>query len=186
MRGIDYLQSRKEVMPDRIGCTGNSGGGTLTAYLMALDERILCASPSCYICGFPRLLETRWPQDAEQNIFGQVAFGMDHADYLLMRAPKPTLLSVATRDYFDIHGAWDVFRQAKRWFTRLGFAERVNLVETDAKHGYPKLQREAMVGWMRRFLLGIDEPVTEADFETHSSSQLQCTPGGQVLLMNGE
>ena len=47
MRALDYLQSRPEIDPKRIGCTGNSGGGTLTSYLMALDERILCAAPSC-------------------------------------------------------------------------------------------------------------------------------------------
>ena len=39
MRAIDYLQSRPDIRADKIGCTGNSGGGTLTAYLMALDER---------------------------------------------------------------------------------------------------------------------------------------------------
>ena len=46
MRGIDYLQSRPDVDADRIGCMGNSGGGTQSSYLMALDERIICASPS--------------------------------------------------------------------------------------------------------------------------------------------
>jgi hypothetical protein len=53
MRAIDYLQSRPEVDPQRIGCTGNSGGGTQTSYLMALDDRIGAAAPSCYLCGFP-------------------------------------------------------------------------------------------------------------------------------------
>lgn len=35
MRCVDYLVSRPDILADRIGCTGNSGGGTLTAYLMA-------------------------------------------------------------------------------------------------------------------------------------------------------
>lgn len=186
MRSIDYLAGRSEVDEDRIGVTGCSGGGTLTSYLMALDERVACAAPSCYITSFQRLLDTIGPQDAEQNIHGQLAFGMDHADYLMMRAPRPTLVLASTHDFFDIDGTWDSFRQAKRFYTRLGYAERVSLVETDAKHGYPKLQREAMVRWMRRFLLGIDEPVTEPDFETHSTGELQCTPDGQVMLMDGE
>ena len=47
---------------------------------MALDDRIRAAAPSCYITSLPRLLATIGPQDAEQNIFGQLAFGMDHAD----------------------------------------------------------------------------------------------------------
>ena len=67
MRAIDYLQSRSEIDPQRIGCTGSSGGGTQTSYLMALDERIRCAAPSCYITSLPRLLATIGPQDAEQQ-----------------------------------------------------------------------------------------------------------------------
>ncbi|MHC4440902.1 MAG: alpha/beta hydrolase family protein, partial [Planctomycetota bacterium] len=96
MRAIDYLQSRPEVDSKLIGCTGNSGGGTQTSYLMSLDERIAAAAPSCYITGFERLLDTIGPQDAEQNIYGQLAFGMDHADYLMMQAPMPILICAAT------------------------------------------------------------------------------------------
>ncbi len=85
---------------------------------------------------FRRRLETKGPGDAEQNIFGQIAFGMDNADYVIMRAPKPTLLLSATRDFVDIQGAWHVFREAKRVYTRMGFSERVDLVEADEKHGF--------------------------------------------------
>jgi len=107
MRGIDYLQSRPDIDPKRIGCTGISGGGTMTSYLMVLDDRIVSAAPGCYLTGFRRLLETIGPQDIEQNIPGQIAFGLDHADYVLLRAPQPTLIMAATRDYFDIQGAWN-------------------------------------------------------------------------------
>ncbi len=47
MRCIDYLVSRPDIDADKIGCTGVSGGGTLTSYLMALDERIKCAASVC-------------------------------------------------------------------------------------------------------------------------------------------
>ena len=93
MRSIDYLISRPEIDPARIGYTGCSGGGTLTSYVMALDERVTCAVPACYLTTFRRLIETIGPQDAEQNIFGQIAFGLDQPDYVLMRAPRPTLIS---------------------------------------------------------------------------------------------
>ena len=172
-------------MPTGLGCTGNSGGGRLTEYLMALDDRIACAAPGCCVTTFRRRLETKGPGDAEQNIFGQVAFGMDNADYIIMRAPKPTLLCTATHDFVDIQGAWRAFRDAKRIYTRLGFAEKVDLIEADAKHGFSSPLRVGVVRWMRRWLLGVDEPVTEGEIATHSTDQLRCTPRGQVLLMKG-
>ncbi len=58
MRAIDYLQSRPEIDPARIGCTGISGGGTLTSYLMALDDRNVAAAPGCYLTTMRRLMTT--------------------------------------------------------------------------------------------------------------------------------
>ncbi len=185
MRGIDYLQSRPEVDPKRIGCTGNSGGGTQTSYLMALDDRIIAASPSCYITNFDRLLNTLGGQDAEQNIYAQLAFGMDHADYLMMRAPTPILICAATKDFFDIGGTWTSFRYAKRLYTSLGFAERIDLLENDAGHNYNQQAREGVVRWMSRWLRGKDKPISEPDIEPFTEKEMQCTPDGQVMLLKG-
>lgn len=183
MRAIDYLQSRLDIIPDRIGCTGNSGGGTLTSYLMALDERILCAAPSCYITNFEKLLTTIGPQDAEQNIHGQIAKGLDHPDYIHLRAPRPTLICSATQDFFDITGTWQAFREAKRLFSRLGYSERVDLIENDAEHGFARPQREAAARWMSRWLLGKDQVITEPEFTVLTDEELRCTPQGQVMLI---
>jgi cephalosporin-C deacetylase-like acetyl esterase len=181
MRAIDYLQSRTEVDPKRIGCTGNSGGGTQTSYLMSLDERIVAAAPSCYITSFERLLDTIGPQDAEQNIYGQIAFGMDHADYLMMRAPMPILICAATKDFFDITGVWNSFRYAKRLYTRMEFPERIDLLENDAGHNYNQIQRQGVVRWMSRWLLNKDVPITEPEIKLLSDEEVQCAPGGQVM-----
>jgi dienelactone hydrolase len=185
VRGIDYLAGRPEVDPARIGCTGNSGGGNRTSYLMALDERVVAAAPGCFITTTRRKNESPGPGDAEQNIHAQIAFGMDHADYLLMRAPRPTLILSATRDYVPIEGAWESFRQAKRLYTRLGYPERVSLVETDEKHGYSLHLREGATRWMRRWLLGKDDAVTEADWPLEPAEKLRCSPDGQVLRIPG-
>ena len=185
MRAIDYLQSRPEVDPKRIGCTGNSGGGTQTSYLMSLDERIVAAAPSCYITGFERLLDTIGPQDAEQNIYGQLAFGMDHADYLMMQAPMSILICAATEDFFDITGVWNSFRYAKRLYTRMEFAERIDLLENDAGHNYNRLQRQGVVRWMSRWLLDKDQPITEPEIKLLSDEEVLCAPGGQVMNLDG-
>ncbi len=150
MRAIDYLCSRPEIDPDRIGFTGCSGGGTLTSYVMALDDRVACAAPACYLTTFRRLIETIGPQDAEQNVFAQIAFGMDQPDYVLMRAPRPTLISSTTQDFFDSRGSWENLRQAKQIYGRLGFPERVDLVEVEGEHGVQPQNLATIAHWMQR------------------------------------
>ncbi|MCD6362002.1 MAG: acetylxylan esterase, partial [Armatimonadetes bacterium] len=49
MRCIDYLQTRPECDPKRIGCMGISGGGTITTFAAAVEERIAAAFISGYL-----------------------------------------------------------------------------------------------------------------------------------------
>ncbi len=181
MRAIDYLVSRPEIDASRIGMTGCSGGGTLTSYVMALDDRVACAAPACYLTTFRRLLETIGPQDAEQNVYGQIAFGMDHPDYVIMRAPRPTLISSTTADFFSVDGSWENFRQSKRVYGKLGFPERVDLVEIEGDHGVQPQNLATIVSWMKRWLLHDDQPVPAAAISTRPPEQLLCTETSQVL-----
>ena len=186
IRALDYLESRPDIDKNRLGCTGNSGGGTLTSYLMAVDDRIYAAAASCYLTNYERLLDTIGPQDAEQNITGLIADGMDHGDFLLARLPKPTLMCVATRDFFDITGAWQTFRESKKLFGASGFGERVDLFEFDDGHGFSSPRRVAATRWLGRWLLEKNTPITEPDFPIFTDAQLQVTQSGQVLNLPEE
>src|SRR5690606_10944382 len=114
IRSVDYLLSRKEVDPDRIGITGRSRGGTQSSYIAAFDERIKAVAPENYITSFQRLIESLGPQDAEQNFFHGIKRGIDHADLLEVRAPKPALVITTTRDAFSILGARETAREVAR------------------------------------------------------------------------
>ncbi len=181
VRSIDYLLSRPEVDGERIGVTGNSGGGTMTAYMVVADERLKCAAPSCYITSFRRLFETIGPQDGEQNLTGAVVDGVDHADFIEVFAPKPILICAATQDFFDIRGTWDTFREAKRFYTAYGYSERVDLIEVNDKHGFTQPRRVAVLRWMRRWLQGRDEPVNEPEMTPATPKALQCSKTGRVV-----
>ncbi len=187
MRGIDFLQSRPEVDPERIGCTGNSGGGNLTSFLMALDERIGAAAPGCFMTTTRMKNEKPGPGDPEQNLFAQTREGLDHPDFAIIRAPRPTLILAATGDFVPIEGTWDAFRQAKRIYTKLGFPERIDLVEAPEKHGFSKPLREGAVRFFARWLKGESVEVFEPDgVAVETEEDLRCTPDGQVLAMAGE
>ena len=90
VRAIDYLLSRSEVDRSRpIGMTGTSGGGTQTTFLMALDDRIGLAAPSCYTMQrTDKFTGKSGPSDRRQHLACEGLHGIDHIDYTLMRFPR--------------------------------------------------------------------------------------------------
>jgi cephalosporin-C deacetylase-like acetyl esterase len=185
MRALDYLLSRKEVDASRIGCTGNSGGGTHTAYLSALDDRIQVAAPSCYLTSWQQLLRTIGPQDAEQNMPPWLLDGLDHPDFIYGFAPKPYLMLSAIRDFFSISGARETFQKAKRVYALLGAAEKLEMVEADDGHGYSKPRRLAAYNWFSRWLKGVEENQPELEIQLATEEELRCTPTGQLATSLG-
>ncbi|MGV3607950.1 MAG: alpha/beta fold hydrolase [Planctomycetaceae bacterium] len=187
MRAIDYLTSRPDIAPERIGCMGNSGGGTLTTYLTALDERIKVASPNCYITTLSRVCSTIGPQDAEQNIFGQLGFGMDHADMLLLRAPNtPLRIGAAQQDFFPIAGAREAFSRAHDVFARFGNEAKMTLAEDTGPHGWSEPLRMASNQWMSKWLRGSEE-ITQPPLEDMGipENAILASERGQVMLIPG-
>lgn len=101
MRGIDYLCTRPEVDSDKIGVTGNSGGGTQTSLMMVCDPRIAAAAPATFIMNRRTYLFAGGAQDAEQIWPGMSALGFDHEDILLAVAPKPVRVLSVQYDFFS-------------------------------------------------------------------------------------
>jgi cephalosporin-C deacetylase-like acetyl esterase len=179
IRSVDYLLSRKEVDPNRIGMTGRSGGGTQTAYTAALDDRILAAAPECFITSMEYVLKSIGPQDAEQNLFHMISEGIDHADLLEARAPKPCLMITTTRDFFSIQGARETFREVKNFYKVLGNEELMDMVEDDSVHASTKKNRETMYAFFQKYL---NNPGSSEDLEveTFDEKELYATKTGQV------
>jgi cephalosporin-C deacetylase-like acetyl esterase len=180
LRALDYLLSRKEVDPARIGLTGNSGGGTHTAYIAALDDRIQVAAPSCYITSWHLMLDTIGPQDAEQTFPFWLQQGVDYPDYLYAFAPKPYLILSAIRDFFPIAGARETFAEAQKVYAAIGAREKVGMFEADDGHGYNKTRRLAAYDWFGRWLKGAGDTDPEPQIEMATPEELRCTPTGQV------
>ncbi len=185
MRALDYLLSRSEVDATRIGLTGNSGGGTHTAYLAALEDRIHVAAPSCFITSWTALLDTIGPQDAEQNLPPWIGAGLDHGDFIYAFAPRPFLILSAIRDFFSISGARATYREAQGVYKLLGVPEKLSMVEADDGHGYSKPRRLAAYRWFGRWLKGVEDQEPEPAVVIATEEELFCTDTGQVAVSLG-
>ena len=126
VRALDWLLARPEVDATRVGVTGNSGGGTLTTYVNALDDRITMAAPCCYITRWWRHVENELPVDAEQTPPGLAAAGGEMADMLFAAAPRPLLICGQRDDFFDPRGTLECYDELRRVYRILG---RENEVE---------------------------------------------------------
>jgi dienelactone hydrolase len=184
IRGIDYLVSRKEVDPERIGVHGLSGGGTQTAYISAMDERVNASAPAGYITTFSRLIESIGVQDGEQNFYHGIIRGIDHAGFIEARIPKPTLIMATTRDFFNIEGSRESYKEVKRVYDIFGKPGNIELTEDDEGHGYTQINREAMYAFFRKHLQ-LDGPSEEVEVDYLTEKELQKTPTGQLASSLG-
>ncbi|HMF60865.1 MAG TPA: acetylxylan esterase, partial [Vicinamibacterales bacterium] len=194
IRGIDYLLTRAEVDPERIGCCGQSGGATLTQFLAALDSRIRVAVVSEGNTEDLAQANVEPPgsaDDAEQNIVPALARGIDRADLLYAFAPRPLLIGITLHDAGHtyspeyVSGSLDLADEYKRAYGLLNAAERVSLQVTTVRHGYVYEMRRATYGWFNRWLEVKDGDDRETSQSVEPEASLLVTPSGFVTTSLG-
>ncbi|WP_345948832.1 prolyl oligopeptidase family serine peptidase [Mucilaginibacter sp. PAMB04274] len=180
IRAVDYLLTRKEVDPNRIGITGRSGGGTQSAFIAAFDDRIKAAAPEDYVTSFSWLYQSLGPQDAEQNFLHGISSGIDMADLLAVRAPRSTLVIATSRDMFPIQGTIETVEEIASLYKLYGKSDQFAMVTDDGGHESTKKNREAMYAFFQKALNNPSSP-TEEEIALLSPKQLQVTKTGQVV-----
>ena len=154
MRALDYLQERPDVDKEKLCVYGISGGGTVTALVMSLDDRVKAAAPACYLSTIHDTFDQRFPSDAEQEHYGQLTFGLNHLGYLLLRAPSPVLVCSTLGDFFPYKGTASTFAAAQDVAGRFGWSARFALIRGTCGHYWPEGSRQASLDWFRRWVKG--------------------------------
>lgn len=180
MRGVDFLASRAEVDPNRIGAFGCSGGGTMTAYLGALDPRVKAVATACYVTDFDHLLGSIGPQDGEQSIPGFIAAGLDIADWIELAAPKPYAVISTTEDMFPFAGASAAVAEAQRFWAIDGAADRFHWFTGPGPHGAIAPMGDKIVGFFRDALRAKGPARPFAALRPDDPAQLDATETGQL------
>ncbi|MFU8870209.1 alpha/beta hydrolase family protein, partial [Natronococcus sp.] len=180
IRALDYLESRPEVDPDRLGVTGNSGGGMQTSYLMLADDRIAAAAPCCFITSKEAYMRTGQGQDGEQIVHRAIDRGPRYDDFLLAFAPKPALIGAAQSDFLCIEGTHRSYERASSVYDLYDAGDALELTVADSTHGFGPELREATVNWFRRHLLGEAPTFETGNPATEDPERLRCTDAGEV------
>ncbi len=200
IRALDYLLTRPEVDKQRVGVTGNSGGGTMTTWLCGVEPRWSMGAPSCFVTTLRRNMENELPQDTEQCPPRALALDLDHADFLAAMAPKPVIILAKERDYFDVRGAEETYQRLRRLYKLMDAEDNVALFVGPTGHGYSQENREAMYSWFHRAtgktadangrqLDGALQFAGKLDFTAEPAitvekdETLWCTPRGQVAAL---
>jgi cephalosporin-C deacetylase-like acetyl esterase len=178
-RSIDYLVSRSDVDPERIGAAGCSGGGALTTFIGALDSRLKAVIPACAPNSY-RLLFAGSNPHAEMNLPQHLARGLDTADLVELAAPTPWMLQATEGDFFTPAGTRLVYDEALRWYRLFGAEKNLAFVVGPGPHGTPLVNREAAYEWMIRWLKGGRGDARELPVKLYTNHELEVTRTGRV------
>src|SRR5580704_4309329 len=185
LRAFDYLLTRPEVDAERINITGTSGGGFQAMYIAALEPRIKVAAVSCYITSLPMRIHNRIfkdpDSDPEQDLYGMISNGVDHAGLLLLMYPRPVFVAAATLDFFPIEGVHKTFQEVSRLYRRFGHADRIAMAEGYHGHQYSDENQKAAFEFLDHFNQ-LPEKQTLASAKDLDEKTVQCTRTGQVML----
>jgi prolyl oligopeptidase family protein len=117
IRAIDYLVSRPEIDPDRIGMTGRSGGGAYTWYATALDDRIKAAVPVAGITNLHNHVVDGCVEGHCDCMYMVNTYRWDYPQLAALVAPRALLISNTDRDkLFPFDGVVGVYQKVRRLY----------------------------------------------------------------------
>jgi dienelactone hydrolase len=179
-RAVDYLVARPEVDAGRLGITGASGGGNQSMYAGALDERLQAVVPVCSVGTYQAYL--RAACCVCEVLPGALRF-TEEGEVLGLVAPRALLVINATRDafQFSVGEARKSLARARAVYKLHGVAEKLRHDTFESPHAYNQAMREAMYGWMTRWLKreGKGSPIPEPKHVLEKADDLACYPGGR-------
>jgi cephalosporin-C deacetylase-like acetyl esterase len=161
IRAIDYLVSRSEVDPGRIGMTGRSGGGAYTWYATALDDRINTAVPVAGITNLQNHVIDGCVEGHCDCMYMINTYRWDYPQVAALAAPRPLLISNTDRDkLFPFDGVVNVYQKVRHLYELDDKGDNIALQMAAGPHEDLQVLQLYALQWFDQHLKG-ENPLIE-------------------------
>lgn len=117
VRALDYLQSRPEVNPEKLGVTGRSGGGAYSWWISAIDDRIQAAVPVAGITDLENHVVDGCVEGHCDCMYMVNTYRWDYPQVAALNFPRPLLFSNTDRDrIFPLDGVYRTYSRVRRLY----------------------------------------------------------------------
>lgn len=173
IRALDYLASRPEIDASRAGITGRSGGGAVSWYTAAIDERFQVAAPvhATWTAG-PHVAGDAVHENCDCIYFWN-SYQLDLPVVGALIAPRPLMIINASKDVmFPPAGYTPVTECLRPVYNWYGAPEKLADFAQDTGHVDTPPYREAANQWLKRWLRNDTSPYDESGIEREEISKL--------------
>ena len=146
MRTVDYLLTRPECDPKRIGCMGISGGGLVTLFAAAMDERIAACLVSGYMNFWRDCIIALY--HCTDNYVPEILKWAEEPDIGCLVAPRPMFIESGTVDpIFPVKATRRAHKAVREAYKLLGCEDRLGCEIFEGDHffcgnkGFPFLEK---------------------------------------------
>src|SRR5947209_8371185 len=177
IRAIDYLQSRPDVDPDRIGVTGISGGGATTVWVAAADDRVKVAVPVSGMSDLESYVTNQVINGHCDCMFFINTYQWEWTTALALHAPKPLLFANSDNDkIFPMDGNRRIMARLRKCYSLFDAKEKVDEHVSPGGHDYRPDLRLAIFDFFHKHLKGDNTAVKDADFPKIEGKLLRAFP----------
>lgn len=162
IRALDYLETRGDVDPARLGVTGRSGGGAYSWWIAALDERIRAAVPVAGITDLENHVVDGTVEGHCDCMFFVNTYQWDYPQVAALVAPRALMITNTDADsIFPVDGVWRTYEKTRRVYALCGAVDRLGLTITPGPHQDTPELRQGAFRWLNRFLRDQDPDVQD-------------------------
>lgn len=148
MRTVDYLLTRPEIDPARIGCVGVSMGGWRSLLLAGLDERIAAGCVTGFMSTVKPMRKRHMDTHSFVHFIPRLHDKLDLPDVVALRAPKPLLVQQCRRDgLFPLEGMEASVERIAAIYAKAGAAEAFTSKFYEVPHIFNKEMQEEAFTW---------------------------------------